>query len=446
MGEGGGVPAGGAVLAPVRLDPQDRDPLMERILPPLASGVHWGLERVRAFLDETGCPERRFVSVLIGGTNGKGSVASLVASVLARDGRRTGLYTSPHLCSFRERFRIAGRPVDERALTALADEYREALVRHGLTFFEAATVLAFHLFAREGVEVASVEVGLGGRLDATNVLEPVVTAVTNVAMDHADYLGDTLEAIAGEKAGIARAGVPFLTAETDPALRRVFARACEAVGARLEVVQPPAERVEVAEDHTAFVLASTHWGPLDLRTPLPGLHQAANAALAVRVLERLPEGLRPSREAIVAGIAGVRWPGRVQVVHRDGETWLFDVAHNTAGALALAATLERLPLPEPRVVLAGVLGDKDWARMLPPVFEGAHAAVLTQPPSAPAERRWDPHRVARIVGDACPIHIVEDFDAALAEARRRALGGTLVVTGSNHTVGDALARLDVPAF
>ena len=239
-----------------------------------------------------------------GGTNGKGSVAATLASVLSADGRRVGLYTSPHLCSFGERIQIGGEPLPAARLEAHANALRPLITRHELTFFEAATLLGFQAFASEGVEVAVMEVGLGGRLDATNVVNPLVTAVTNVALDHADYLGSDLPTIAAEKAGIAKAGVPLVTAERDPELLEVLARACTERGAPLQRVDPDGiEELEITSDHTAFTLETGAWGRLRLRTPLAGVHQAINTAVAVAMLAELPSRLRPSADALQQGIA-----------------------------------------------------------------------------------------------------------------------------------------------
>ena len=417
---------------------------MPRLFPPLATGVHWGLERSLRALEALGDPHLTYATIHVGGTNGKGSVASMLASILQAEGVRVGCYTSPHLCAFRERMQVCGAPLSDATLLERADEVRDVILRFGLTFFEAATVLGFHAFARAGVDVAVVEVGLGGRLDATNVVKPEVSTVTNVALDHADFLGHTLVEIAGEKAGIIKAGVPFVTAETNPELLGVFRRIARERGAPLTPVDPDreVEDLEVAADHTAFSLETRAWGRLELRTPLVGIHQAANAALAVEVLGHAPESLRPSREAIRKGIAAVRHLGRDQVEVIDGRTWLFDVAHNTAGIMSLVDTLDRLDLPRPFVALVGVLGDKDWRAMLPPLFSRADAAVLTQPPSAPPERRWDPVAAAGAVSSACPLHLEEDFVRALDRVRDLAGSGTVVVTGSCHTVGNALTALD----
>ena len=430
-------------LAPERLDRPFADPLVGRLFPPLATGVHWGLERTERALADLGDPHRGYATVHVGGTNGKGSVTSTVASVLSSAGLRAGCYTSPHLCSFRERIMVDGRPLSEETLVGHADEVRAAVLRHGLTFFEAVTVLGFHAFARAGVDAVAVEVGLGGRLDATNVIRPLVCALTNVAMDHADYLGGTLPEIALEKAGIVKPGVPLVTAEPSPEIVDVFREVARSRGAPLSLLDPSAhiEDVEVASDHTAFRLPDTVWGPLDVRTPLVGRHQASNAALAVRALEYLPDGLRPEREEVLRGIESVVYHGRDEVVRTPEGTWLFDVAHNTAGILSLVDTIDRLGLPRPLVGLVGVLGDKDWRSMLPPLFSRLDRAVLTQPPSAPPERRWDPGEAAVSVADVTHVHLEPDFVRAIERARADARGGTVIVTGSVHTVGSALKVL-----
>ncbi len=421
---------------------------LDRVFPPLPSGVQWGLERTRTLLREVGDPQDRYPSLHVGGTNGKGSVAATWASILQETGKVTGLYTSPHLCSFRERFQIQGRPVREDVLLEAADELREAIGRIGLTFFEAATVLAFHLFAKLRVDIALVEVGLGGRLDSTNVISPEVTAITNVALDHAEYLGFTLEEIAGEKAGIIKPGIPVVTAERDLALREIFRGRALELGAPFHTLNPPEEilGLQVSPEGNTFQIETESWGALALRSPLAGRHQAVNVALAVRSLELLPETLKPGPEAVRKGVAGVRWPGRLQIHGGAEGLVVFDVAHNTAGVRALASSLRRLALPDPVILLVGIQGDKDWRSMLPPLFAMAREAILTQPPSVPPERRWNPLEAAGAVKNRPNLHILRGFDEALEMAMALGRGGTVVVTGSHHTVGDAMTLLGISPF
>jgi dihydrofolate synthase / folylpolyglutamate synthase len=415
---------------------------VRRLFPPLATGVHWGLERTEQALAALGHPHRAYPTIHVGGTNGKGSVTTTLASVLSHDGRRTGCYTSPHLCSFRERILVDGRPLTEDALLAHSREIHDVVIGCGLTFFEAVTVLAFHVFAREQVDFAVMEVGLGGRLDATNVIVPEVAAVTNIAMDHADFLGDTLEEIAREKAGIMKRGVPFVTAELAPGSRAVFEEVAREVEAPVSYVETDIVRdVVVRADGTSFRVDTGTWGRIDVRTPLVGHHQATNAALAVAVLDHLPVGHRPTKEALLEGIAEVEYHGRDELERIDGVTWLLDVAHNTAGVRSLVDTMDTLDLPRPHAALVGVLGDKDWAAMLPPLFDRVDLGVLTQPPTAPPERRWDPASAAEHARGSNRVEVEEDFVRAFERVKAAAHGGTVVVTGSVHTVGGVMRLL-----
>lgn len=437
---------GTSAVVPTRLDRPFHDPLFDRLFPPLATGVHWGLDRVEGALSDLGDPQTCAPAIHVAGTNGKGSVCSTASSILHAAGHRVGLYTSPHLVSLTERFQVGGEPVSSETLMRVADEIRSVVVDRGLTFFEAMTVLGFALFRDLEVDVQVIEVGLGGRLDATNVLRPAVSLLTNVANDHAEFLGDTVAERAGEKAGIIKAGIPAFTTAIDPEALAVFrARAAE-VGAALTELDPRTRVVEFAMDvaHDEFTLAGTPWGDLRLETPLVGSHQASNVLLAVHGVGELSEGLRPGREDVVRGVATVRWPGRDDVERREDGTWVFDVAHNAAGIESLAAVLDRLDLDAPRVALVGVLGDKDWRAMLPPLLARVDAAVLTQPTTAPRERRWDPDEALESlgpVGEEFDVTVVQDFGEALGAARSRAGEGTVVVTGSCHTVGDAMALL-----
>lgn len=439
-----------------RLDRPGSDPLLARIFPELATGVEWELGRIRRALAALDDPHRAFRSVHVGGTNGKGSVTATVAAALVAASRRTACYTSPHLCSFRERILVDGRPLEEETLVRYGHDVRGEVARSGLTFFEAATVLAFHAFREERVDVAAVEVGLGGRLDATNVLLPEVSAVTNIAMDHAEYLGNTLQAIAREKAGIMKPGVPFVTAETDEGILALFDALASEAGTRVRRVRADAARdAVVTREGTSFRLRTHRWGELDVFTPLVGRHQVANTALAIEVLGELPPSLRPTTRELLEGIRTVRHSGRAEVRVADGCAWVLDVAHNAAGARALADTLERLDLARPVVLLFGVLADKDWRAMLPPLLRRAEHAVFTVPETALPERRWDPRAAAAELlqlGEAegagavfrgARTEVHEDFARAFERARALALAGTVVVTGSVHTVGGAMRRLGI---
>ncbi|HJS46369.1 MAG TPA: Mur ligase family protein, partial [Gemmatimonadales bacterium] len=245
---------------------------------PRTTTIKFGLGTTRALLRSLGSPHRVFPSIHVGGTNGKGSACTLVAEALGAAGFRVGLYTSPHLVSFRERIRVDGEPIGEAAVAMWTGRLRREIEARGATFFEATTAIAFADFAARGVEIAVVEVGLGGRLDSTNVVRPLVSGVTHVALDHQKYLGETLEEIAREKAGIAKPGVPFIVGEEDPRLAAVLARAAwEATRA----TRPASIRL---------VPPGRAWtGPLGLEGP----HQGRNAAFAAALLEQLPPPWRP---------------------------------------------------------------------------------------------------------------------------------------------------------
>ena len=287
--------------------------LLRELFPRLTGGIRWGLERTGRMLAHVGDPHRAYRVIHVGGTNGKGSVAAHLESVLRRDGRRVGLYSSPHLCTFRERIRIDGFAIEEPALLEAADRLWGVIGQEAPSFFEATTAIALLALADAGVDTAVIEVGLGGRLDATNLVQPDATVLTNVSLDHVQLLGPTLEHVAREKAGIIKTGVPLVTGETDSAAATIFAATARAVGAPLHVVLPDdVVAVECSLEGTSFAARRTAWNDVALTTPLLGAHQASNAALAVRALSVLPEALRPSLESVREGIALTHWPGRLQ--------------------------------------------------------------------------------------------------------------------------------------
>jgi dihydrofolate synthase/folylpolyglutamate synthase len=406
--------------------------------------VRWGLRRTRYMLHRLGRPHMAFRSVHVGGTNGKGSVAAMLAGIVGRAGFRVGLYTSPHLVDFGERIRVDGRPADPGLLADGARRLRPLAEEVGATFFEATTALAFLCFAEAGVDFVVAEVGLGGRLDATNVLLPEVAAITNVAWDHSDYLGHSLTAIAVEKAGIAKPGVPLLLGRLEPEAGRIVRRAAAKAGAPLLQLGRDAavRRIRIARDRTEL----EYVGPgsphaIRLRCPLLGAHQAWNAGLAALAAQSLPESLRPAATDIETGIAGVSWPGRLQLVEQRGRTWVLDVAHNPEAVEALTQALTSLDLPGPLALLVAIMGDKPWPEMLPPLLALADLSVFTVAPSAPAERRWNAAAVAATIS-SYPVEVIEDFETALDYAG--GMARTIVVTGSHYTVGDAMRYLGVP--
>ena len=392
-------------------------------LQPLA--MRFGLERMERALDALGHPERRFPVLHVGGTNGKGSTCAMAAAALAEAGHAVGLYTSPHLVRFNERIAVRGAEISDAELDLAIAEIRRACPWHDgggeerLTYFEFATLAGLVHFARAGVDVAVVEVGLGGRFDATNAIRGRVTAIARINLDHTQLLGDTFEQIAFEKAGIFKPGVPAVVHAHQPP------------GA-LETLRAEAQR-----RGAPFVVAAPSWeGPVALRGP----HQRGNAALAAAALRALArEGVAVGEEAIARGIAGARWPGRLEELGGV----LLDGAHNPDGAAALAAALPALHPGRPVELVFGVLSDKDHAGMLRALAPAARRLHLVAPATPRARAAEDLLAGARALGVEADVH--GGLAEAIACARRAASDGALVcVAGSLYLVGEARAQLGAP--
>jgi len=414
-----------------------------------------GLGTIERLLELLGNPERDLPCLHIAGTNGKGSTAAMLAAICQAAGLRTGLYTSPHLASFTERIRVNGTPIGEAEIVALTARLKALCAGQFApepieppagqlphpTFFELTTAMAFLHFQWKGVEAAVIEVGLGGRLDATNVICPKVAAITNISLEHQEYLGNTLAEIAAEKAGVIKRGVPIITAASGEA-RDVIRRIADQRRAPLTVLQ----------DACRWVLRDTGFNGqvIDLDGPagryeglsirLLGRHQVENAALAIAVAEQArSQGINVPERAIRDGLAHVVWPGRLQVVERRPRV-LLDGAHNLAGAGALRAFIgEHRDALGDIVLLFGVLQDKDWEGMLDLLAPLAHKIVLTHPPSS---RGLDPCRVAARARRYGEPLIKEEPRAAFECAQNHARPTeTILVTGSLYTVGAILQVL-----
>jgi dihydrofolate synthase/folylpolyglutamate synthase len=399
-----------------------------------------GLERTAALLREMGDPHERLRSLHVAGTNGKGSVCATLETLLRAKGLRVGKYTSPHLVDFRERFLVNGRPVDEQFVVDFIDRWTPTVERIGATFFEATTAMAFDLFAREEVDAAIIETGLGGRLDSTNVVRPLASGVTSIGIDHTEYLGDTREAIAAEKAGIFKRGVPAVIGERDPAIRSLLADFATDRGASriLDVtVDAAPDKVSVGAEGTTFTVSiGNERGRV--RTGLAGAHQASNASLATLMLNAAGGAFSTSLSQAREALPAVRLPGRFQQLGR----YIFDVAHNPDGAAVLAETVEAVQPPTPRAVVLCVLADKDWRGVMTALSPVVDTFILTDAPTAPASRAWDREAAAAFARErGWSVTSEPDFDRALVRATE--VSSTVVVTGSFHTVGDAMARLNV---
>ena len=412
-------------------------------------GIKLGLASISAIVEELGRPDRRYHTVHVGGTNGKGSVSAVVAQALSAAGYRTGLYTSPHLIHLEERFRIDGRPVDAPGLDRALFEVREAIERlqaRGLldaqpTYFEATTAAALLLFADRRVDVAVVEVGLGGRFDATNVVSPLATAITSIDFDHEAQLGSTLAAIAGEKAGIIKPGVPVVVGALPAEARSVVEQVARGQSVRLidSAAVLPLGPGEDGHEVVRVALALGTLGPL--RLSLAGAHQMANAGVAARLLEVLGEaGLHLDAAHIASALTTTRWPARLETVVTPRGRAIVDGAHNPAAARALASYLQRRhPMGLP--VVFGAMRDKALAEMVAALVPVARPLVCTRAPGARGATADELAAIAR-GSDGSTVTICDELDAALASAWEH--GGEIAVAGSLYLAGAVLDLLDVP--
>jgi dihydrofolate synthase/folylpolyglutamate synthase len=395
-------------------------------------GIKFGLENISAIVARLGHPERAFRSVHIAGTNGKGSVTAMVDAALRAAGHRSARYTSPHLVDLSERFVIDGRPVAESVLASAVEGVRGAIdglrADGGLevqpTFFEVTTAVAFDLFRRAGVDIAVLEVGLGGRLDATNVVAPpelLATAITSIAFDHQLYLGTSLHDIALEKAGIIKPGVPVVVGPLEP-------DAAAAID-------------DVAASRGAAVIRARAGECDGMTIGLAGVHQRANAAVAVRVLRIVDaRGIAVPAHAVAAGLANPQWPGRLDRRRlADGRELLLDAAHNPAGAASLASYLAEEG-GDPRPLVFAAMRDKDVGGMFAALLPAVGRLIITRASNA---RSADPDalaRQARAIAPALPIAIVPQLGAALDTAWRAS--PRIIVAGSIFLLGDALKIVD----
>lgn len=415
----------------------------ERQPQPPYSERTYRLSRMEELLEQLGNPHRAFEAVHVAGTKGKGSVTAIIESVLRAAGYRTGMYTSPHLHTFRERIRAGGEPISEEDLTRLVERIAPVLdARPEVTVFEIITALAMCHYAESGVQVGVFEVGMGGRLDATNVLHPLVSVITSISLEHVKVLGDTLAAIAGEKAGIIKAGVPVVTAPQRAEAIAVIERIAAERGAPIIEVghdwhwrsrgqEPDGQRLDVLPSEG--VEGSAHD---DLRLPLLGMHQLENATTAVAALEVLKgRGLTISDEALRAGLAGVRWPGRLEVLGR--RPWVVvDGAHNVYSLERLLGSVGAI-MPHRRLILVAGMGVTHSPReLLEVLLPAAGKVIVTRSRHARATPPEELASLALKMGhDASVTESVGDaLRAAVAEAGEDDL---VLVTGSLFVVAEA---------
>ena len=410
---------------------------------------HFNVQAFAEFLQTLGAPHLAFPSVHIAGSKGKGSTAAMVASVLSQAGLRTGLFTTPHLVTIRERTQIDRQLISREEFAALVSELRDRVegapippARRFRTFFELTTALTFLYFARHQVDIAVVEVGLGGRLDTTNVLTPQVAVLTPIGLEHTRLLGDTLAAIAGEKAGIIKPHSRVVSAPQAPEVVEVFARRCQDQNATLLLAERDFQwHVEMVACHGSrmhFDGCGQHLQ--DLQLPLLGRHQAANAAVALAVVSQLQQqGWSITETHMRQGLARVRWEGRMEVLSRA--PWvLLDGAHTVEAAVCLRQALTEL-FPRQRIsFVLSMSTDKRITEIIATLAPIAHEVIVTRFHNP---RSCDPHILAEIVRQhGVAVQVEPDSIVALAQARCKAQPTDVVcVTGSLLFVGEIKARL-----
>jgi dihydrofolate synthase/folylpolyglutamate synthase len=383
-------------------------------------GAKFGLETTQRLAAAAGNPQAKLRFIHVAGTNGKGSVCAMLESIYRAAGLRVGLYTSPHLVSFRERIQINRRLISEAEVVRLVGELRAARTENEATLFEFTTVLALKFFAEQQCDLVIWETGLGGRLDATNIVTPLASVITNIALDHQQWLGDTLAKIAAEKAGIIKPGVPVITATDAPEALQVIETVAEKNGSSL---------TRVGEKSISA---------LALPVPLWGDHQKINAALTLATVAGLQKQISVTAEQIRAGLATVDWAGRLQRVQKpNGRQFLLDGAHNIAAMETLRATLEKQYSGARQVFIFGALKDKNWpglCRLLAPLA----AKIFTVPVAS--ERTADPRELTaafRAANPALPVVTCGNLAAALIACEKEPF---VIITGSLYLVGEALEQ------
>jgi len=406
------------------------------------------LERPRALLQALGNPHTRYPIIHITGTKGKGSVGAMCAAALQASGLKTALYSSPHLQDFRERFRVNNALIAPGEFVAVLNQMRPVLPTiPDITWFEVTTALAFQHFAEQAVDVAVIEVGLGGRLDATNVVTPVVSVITSLSYDHTHLLGDSLASIAREKAGIIKPNVPVVSApQPDEALEVIEAVARERQAPVILVGRDWLYTArQTSQIGQAFSTGPAGEPQIPYWTGLAGGHQALNGAVALAVLAQVRRaGIPVTESGIREGLAQVDWPGRLERV-ADAPTVVLDAAHNGASAQWLNASLDTLFPQRPRVLVFGASADKDIRGMFEALLPGTDHLIASQAVHPRAMAPEEIETVARTVGYSGPIAQIADVPSALSYAQRLAgPGGLVVVTGSLFIVGEVRTLFGLP--
>lgn len=399
-------------------------------------GIKFGLSSTLNLLDRLSLPFEQGHYLHLAGTNGKGSVAAMLSAILTRAGYPVGLFTSPHLVRFEERYRLRDQDITAAGLLDLINQVHAAIdPTEPPTFFEFATAMAFLYFHQQGARPIILETGMGGRLDATNIVTPLVSVITNISLDHQYFLGDTLGAIAREKAGIIKAQVPLVTQARQKRVLALFHRRCQELQAPIYTGGVDFRARGVSRGRFSYFGLKRNLE--DLWINLPGRHQYKNAALALAVLELLQDrGWSVPDAAIREGLGGVRWRGRLERLALDPRV-ILDGAHNPAAARSLAQALKRERLAGRRYLVTGIMADKDGHAILGSLLPLAHTVIFTRPRYF---RAAEPQDLARWAAPY-PLEVLLEPEVSQAVRRARDLAGPqdqVVVTGSLYTVGEAL--------
>ncbi|UCC80121.1 MAG: bifunctional folylpolyglutamate synthase/dihydrofolate synthase [Candidatus Zixiibacteriota bacterium] len=406
-------------------------------------GIKLGLANISKFLSKIGNPHNSFDSVHVAGTNGKGSTVAIMESILMAAGYRVGAFTSPHLVDFRERIRINGSFIDKKYVTDFINDNLSKIEKYHMTYFEAVTGLAFSYFKDEKVDIALVETGLGGRLDATNVLHPGAIVITNVATEHTKWLGFKIREIAAEKAGVIKPGIPVVTAAINFDARKIIRQTCEKNKSNLISVFDETQWIikDVKRDCTEMDIFTRSNKYYNLRLQLPGRHQLENAVAALIATELLEDrvGIKVSPQAVAAGFRNVKWEGRLQRVSSNPDI-ILDVAHNPAALSRIREYFSEFYDGRKTITVFGILSDKDYKQMLEELERIADVIILTRPMT---DRAADPETLAReIPKNGFNINVIPMVRDAYKAAKEIAgKDDVILVTGSHFTVGEVLAHL-----
>jgi len=410
--------------------------LLNRLYGLQRAGIKYTLENIQQLLSYIGNPHQQLPSIHLAGTNGKGSTANILAAILREAGYKTGLYTSPHLINFTERIRVNGTEITPEAVTQFMELIQPAIDEVKPSFFEVTTAMAFWELARQEVDIAVIETGLGGRLDSTNVITPLISVITPIGLDHSDYLGDTLELVAAEKAGIIKTGIPCITSNRDAGVLKVFQKKCKDNHSSFRNIFDYIEYRILSEelDGSHFhYWTNTNPEPESHFLSLAGVHQVENALLAIGTLNMLSDKVQVSFKAISDGLASVNWPGRLDLFHRDPEV-IIDVSHNSEGIARTIAFLKEKIEPEHTTTVLLLQQGKPYQDIVRQLSEISSDAVLVDMPlgkPVPAEQLMSEFSRYNVSGSS--IHSIAELQQKINDSVKT---GTWLIIGSHYLAGE----------